>query len=439
MKSVFRILILLPVLVWQGCGQGSRDQVEQLNQVLHPLPDVSPLAYDNQVFTDLVPWESFEIIGMGEATHGTMEFVEFRQRLFRYLVEKHQCRILAYEYSYRKSLLVDDYIHYRHDGLDSLFRGDLWIQDNPALKQFILWMREYNAGKKAEEQLQFVGIDSQVDAMQLLEVLQQIEAYLPGIKINTELFPYNVPGKRKVKYPQMTKAEYLELSDAFSELEELVKGYIPRGTDKRGDATLEVAVELVRALQASHEFLYLYYAEGKNIRDLQLAENVLKLTGAGVATGPVALWAHNAHVACNPHYDPDGSPAMGWYLRDSLKEHYLSVATSFSRGQFTAVMLDSAGNDTPPLTCEISGEPPAGSLNALFHQARVPRFILNISRLDPEGSLYGYLDRERPMIGVGDLYLGSPELHFTDDRMINLVQCHDLLFYFQNTRPLIKN
>jgi hypothetical protein len=41
------------------------------------------------------------------------------------------------------------------------------------------------------------------------------------------------------------------------------------------------------------------------------------------------------------------------------------------------------------------------------------------------------------MIGVGDLYLGSPELHFTDDRIINLVRAHDLLFYYNQTRPLL--
>jgi erythromycin esterase-like protein len=410
---------------------------QELNRVIQALPDDSPLAYSDRLFDELGPWDSVEVVGMGEATHGTLEFVQLRQRLFRYLAENQHCRILAYEYSYRKSLLVDDYIHHRHGELDSLFTGDLWIQDNETLRHFIQWIREFNEGREEEDQVHFVGIDNQVDALQIPEVLEQIQGCLGDFEADLKLFPFNIPGKRQVDYQDMNRSEYDELGAAFSALEKQVEFHSRSLAHTSERSSHEVAFNLIRALRRSHEFLYLLYAEGRNIRDRQLAENVLRLVGGKAGTGPVALWAHNAHVAINPHYTPDGSPAMGWYLRDSLQKRYLSVATSFSLGQFTAVMMDSAGHDTAPLTCEIRQDPPAGSLNDLFHQALYAQFILNIRKLHPEGSLYRYLDKYRPMIGVGDLYLGSPELHFTDDRIINLARAHDLLFYFRDTGPLL--
>jgi len=436
MEQFCKYLFFILALVGTACNKNNRELVEDLDKVIRALPGQSPLEYSNQYLEDLLNWEDYSVIGLGEGTHGTLDFFELKQRLFRFLVEQHNCRTLAYEYSFRKSLLVNDYIQHRQDGLDSLFRGDLWIQDNDALRQFISWMRAFNDGRDEQDQISFIGIDNQIDALMIDEVLAQIESYLPGLGTDPELFPYNVPGKEELKYERMNEQQYGELTEAFLELRMQVQSHIlslkPQEKE-RGS----VALQLVSALQGSHDFLYLTGTEGKNIRDLQLAENVLEIPHARAGSGPVVVWAHNAHVACNPHYTSDGSPAMGWYLRDSLRERYLSVATSFSVGQFTAVMLDSAGNDTPPLTCQIRSDPPRESLNALFHQTRYQQFSLIMEDLNSDSLLYRFFNTERPMIGVGDLYLGSPEMHFTDDRIINLVKAHDLLFYYRDTRPLL--
>lgn len=437
MKGIGILWYLVLALAWQACHRPGNDLVECLNKEIAPLPEGLPQEYTDSYLEALVPWEKYTVIGLGEATHGTMDFFELKQRLFRFLAEQHQCRVLAYEYSYRKSLLVNDYIHHKVDCLDSLFQGDLWIQDNETVRQFIHWMREYNEGRDDHEQLSFIGIDMQLDAMMIDEVLEQILSYLPGLELDPDIFPYNVQGKKEVRYEDMNEVEYEEIKSAFLQLEKQVESHAFRLTRLQENYNAGLAINLVHSLLGSHEFLYLSYAEGKNIRDRQLAGNVLRILNSEDGEAPVVVWAHNAHVANNPHYTSDGSPAMGWYLRDSLKQKYLSVATSFSVGQFTAVMLDSAGNDTEPLTCSILQNPPEESLNALFHQAQHPQFSLNILDLDRQSPLCRFIDTERPMIGVGDLYLGSPELHFTNDRIINLAQAHDLLFYYRDTGPLL--
>ena len=108
-------MFLVHALAWQACHRPGNDLVECLNKEIAPLPEGLPQDYTDSYLEGLVPWEKYTVIGLGEATHGTKDFFELKQRLVRFMVEQHQCRVLAYEYSYRKSILVNDYIHHHVD------------------------------------------------------------------------------------------------------------------------------------------------------------------------------------------------------------------------------------------------------------------------------------------------------------------------------------
>lgn len=51
-----------------------------------------------------------DVIGMGEASHGTREFFRFKHRLFRYLVEEHGFRMLGLEANFAAMLDINDYV-----------------------------------------------------------------------------------------------------------------------------------------------------------------------------------------------------------------------------------------------------------------------------------------------------------------------------------------
>ena len=152
----------------------------------------------------------------------------------------------------------------------------------------------------------------------------------------------------------------------------------------------------------------------------------------------VAVWAQNAHIAKDPELYPEGKGggAMGIYLRDFLGKEYLSVATGFTKGKFKAVTSDSLGKDTKPFTFEIKENPPENSVNYLFDQLQYSNFVLNLDQLDRNTKLHNYLNELKPMLGVGDWYAGSPEFHYSGDRIINIIQAHDVLFYFTDTEPV---
>jgi erythromycin esterase len=49
-------------------------------------------------------------LGWGEASHGTREFFQFKHRLFRYLVEEHDIRMLGLETNFAALLDVNGYV-----------------------------------------------------------------------------------------------------------------------------------------------------------------------------------------------------------------------------------------------------------------------------------------------------------------------------------------
>ncbi|MFD0345734.1 erythromycin esterase family protein [Kitasatospora aburaviensis] len=51
-----------------------------------------------------------EVVGLGEATHGSHEFFAMKHRLFRYLVEEKGFTAFALETSWSSGLQIDEYV-----------------------------------------------------------------------------------------------------------------------------------------------------------------------------------------------------------------------------------------------------------------------------------------------------------------------------------------
>ncbi len=406
--------------------------IDELNELVKNFPDTTPLNFTEEFFHNLISWQNYDVIALGEGTHGTKEFCELKQRIFKYLVENHDFKILGYEYNFRKSIAINDYVINGTGNIDSIFQNESWIQNNSEVKQLIRWMNEYNKNRSLENKIRFIGIDNQLDAQTPIYLINYIKRFFPELALKSSLLLNQIEKLERISYHEMNNEEYLNRKNVFNQLLKQYEFYFNESYNIEPYQKLNV-IQLIKSIINSHEFLY-RLEKGENLRDKQLAENVINIF-SNLPEKKLVLWAHNAHVAKNPDYYGHQQPAMGWYLNKELKNKYLSIATSFSKGQFKAVMLDKEGNDTQPLTCVINTEPPSVSTNSIFVKMNRD-FALNVSSIDTSTQLYKYFDKIRPMIGIGDLYLGQPEKHFTNDRIINLIKAYDLIFYWNSTQPI---
>ena len=440
-QSFLPLVILL--FLFSSCNYSQNKEVtalQELNMNITQLPGISPLQYKDEVFRQFDSYfDNARIIGLGEDSHGVKEFFELKQRIFRYLVENHNCRALGFEYGFRfqKSLKIENYIASGKGDLDSILSGLHWIHRNQEFRGLIEWMRDYNKGLQKEDMIHFIGIDSQIDIWYLDELGRHFSQYDKELHKFVSDILDKLSKWGKIDHKSLKQEEYQKIKDLLASLKEKTLMFLSENpVSDENKMERDLLLHNIESHILSHENRYWMY-KNKSLRDSHMAEHVLWLKELIGNKAKAAVWAHNAHVANDPHYARDGSSAMGKYIKEKIGDNYLVIGTGFTEGRFVAVTEDYFGKDTTTIVWRLNILPPENSINYLLHQADYKDFILNIKGLSRTGILYEHINKERPFFGVGDFYSATyPEIHFAEDRIINLATAYDMIFYFSDTRPI---
>ena len=106
------------------------------------------------------------IVLLGEASHGTHDFYAMRAPITRRLIESHGVRAVAIEGDWPDARRVDRFV--RHlatndttvdEALGGFQRFPQWMWRNTVVRDFIGWLREWNADRPAQERCGFFGLD----------------------------------------------------------------------------------------------------------------------------------------------------------------------------------------------------------------------------------------------------------------------------------------
>lgn len=105
-----------------------------------------------------------EVVGVGESGHGSSGYLLGRLRLIRYLVEKHNFRMIALELGYKRADVINNYLNLCHQKKETITSYqaalgalDVDIYRNKEMAKTIHWLCEFN--KIAKESVVFHGID----------------------------------------------------------------------------------------------------------------------------------------------------------------------------------------------------------------------------------------------------------------------------------------
>lgn len=125
-----------------------------------------PLGTDDpeQDNSDLIPVLGMignaRVVGLGEGTHGTREFLRMKHRLIRALVEELGFRRIALETNLPETEALNRYIQTGEGDPRELLRGmRLWTWETEEVLGLVEWMRSYNASGKGPVEL--FGFDMQ--------------------------------------------------------------------------------------------------------------------------------------------------------------------------------------------------------------------------------------------------------------------------------------
>ncbi|WP_369372739.1 erythromycin esterase family protein [Promicromonospora sp. Populi] len=137
------------------------------------------------------------LLALGEPTHGAEAVLQQRNELFRQLVEQEGYRTIVLESDCLMGLIVDEYVTSTAGsaGLeldDVLARGFSHQWDAyPGNRELVRWMRAFNEGRPAADQVRFAGFDGPLEieaAASPRPVLTALHGYLSA-QVDATLLP----------------------------------------------------------------------------------------------------------------------------------------------------------------------------------------------------------------------------------------------------------
>ncbi|MEU2265080.1 erythromycin esterase family protein [Streptomyces olindensis] len=375
------------------------------------------------------------VVGMGEATHGSHEFLAMKDRVFRYLVEHRGFRTFALETAWSTGVRLDEYVVHGKGDPERIMREDFQYTYalNPTAEnlELVEWMRDYNR-RHPHDRVRFMGDDWGYTGPELYDrVTEYVARVRPDLSPRFDalyrgLRPAVPSGEYQKAYLARPLAERQDMAARTGRALALLEMLEPRGeAGRREFAEVLRHATVIDQTATGYGFDFddpRQVAEAMRWRDDVMADNIVwwhRHTGHRIL-----LAGHNNHIGYEPE-DPRVLPrTQGAFLRDRLGDGYVSVGLTFGRGSFKATDPE----EVHMLTHTV-GAPRPGSNEHTLDQVRYGRWVLDL-RTAP-GPARPWLAEARPTRSVGTSY--PEERNWFD---IALGRCYDVVIHQDRVRAV---
>ncbi len=159
-------VLLAAVLLTTACGvskkarQPTAGQLDALREYVYPLRTAVPDDGDDsdlEVLKTLLA--DATIVGLGEATHGTREIFQMKDRIVRYLAQNMDFDTFSIEAAMPEAYEVNRYTVDGEGTAAEWIKGmNFWTWSTEEVREMTEWMHRHNAG---EPRIAFTGFDVQ--------------------------------------------------------------------------------------------------------------------------------------------------------------------------------------------------------------------------------------------------------------------------------------
>lgn len=376
-------------------------------------PDDQPLATES--LTDAVT--DATVIGLGESSHGTREFVQFRHRLVRHLVRATGLRVVGLETNFAATLAVNEYV-LDGDGTAASALSQRPIHGNYQVEEmveFVEWVRSFNEGRPRGDRVRIHGFDVQHSSAAAERLKSFLERAAPETRsrLGSELEGLADPGLPNVSDDAALRSMLEARQQVVSVLREAFAASKATYVERTSRAEVSRARRLVWQLEQGRK-QFQAIADGRadhganvRIRDSAMAAQVqwlLRTTGRD----QIAIWGHNAHLTRGSFgggtvRHTQNIPSLGSNLASLDDLRYLSLGLCLGGGTVTAVHVPSG----EPREYDIE-DPPQGSVPWVFARVDAPRFFLDFGTVAENSELGKWLSSRPDQFDIVGGYRDSP-------------------------------
>ena len=245
------------------------------------------------------------LVCLGEASHGTHEFYQWRARASARLIVDKGFTWIGVEGDWPDCWRINEWVRGRADtDLDSrqllarFGRWPTWMWANEEVADFLTWLREHNAHVAAEHQVGFYGLDvySLWDSLRAINAWLEVHApeALPAARQAWQCFlpyaedPHHYAWSTRL-VPEQCEADVIELLGA-------VRAHASfTGPD---DDAFNAVVNAEVAAAAEHYYRTMVRGdrESWNVRDRHMAATVDRVAQHHGPESRGLVWEHNTHV-----------------------------------------------------------------------------------------------------------------------------------------------
>jgi erythromycin esterase len=294
-------------------------------------------------FSDLQPLKTLlndaKVVGLGETTHGTREFFQFKHRLLEFLVVEMNFTVFALESSFAACQPINDYILDGKGDRATVLTDQGYIPwDTEEFTDMLDWLRKYNQSVSSEKKAQFFGLDVWRNDVGRKEVLDFLAKVDPDRLTGTESM-FKDLAKEEAKWPmridEETKKTLVQMLPQFQGLIDhltLNKEKFVRSSSS-GEFT-----RILQFTQVMNQWLMANAADmlpepESNNRSIFMAENLMFLMDQAKPEAKFVIWAHNWHIGIRGFAN---EPNLGDCLREKYGDRYFAFGFEFNEGSYQA-------------------------------------------------------------------------------------------------------
>jgi erythromycin esterase-like protein len=394
--------------------RASGNLIDSLRSQLQPLGE--PGDYNSLL--DLIG--SARLALLGEASHGTKEFYRERIRITQRLIIEKGFTAVAVEADWPDAWRVNRYVRGLGDDADAAAalsgfqRFPSWMWRNTEVRDFIEWLRDYNAGRGRQKQVGFYGID----LYSLFGSIQAVLAYLDQTdpeaarraRARYACFDHAKEDSQAYGYGAsfgLSATCEDEVVQQLREMNRLAAHMQPIGAMERDEMFYaQQNARLVHNAEEYYRTMFRGRVSSWNLRDRHMVETLQALDHhLGEAGSPphIAVWAHNSHLgdASATEMGDIGEWNVGQLTRDQYGGDAALVGFSTHSGWVTAA----SEWDEPPQRKRVR-EGLAASWEDVFHQTGTDRFLLTLRE---NSGLRPLVSERRLQRAIGVIYRPETE------------------------------
>jgi erythromycin esterase-like protein len=376
---------------------------------------------------------------LGEASHGTSEYYQWRAAISQRLIREKGFSFIAVEGDWPDCYRANRYVKGFHDSgtdaqevLEAFVRWPTWMWANEEVVNLAEWLRRHNEGLKEHKKVGFYGLD----VYSLWDSLYAILGYLR--KSDPSLLPaarralicFQPYGEDVQQYARATALVPTSCEDEVIDLLRALRAKEQQYFDGREEYfTAEQNALVVKNAEAYYRAMVRGGPESWNIRDWHMTDTLERLMRHHGPSAKAIVWEHNTHIGDARYTDmaDEGMVNVGQLVRERhSREGVFLVGFGSHRGSVIA-----AKDWEAPI--ENMRVPPAreGSWEDVLHRTGGANKLLLLD----EVRTVDEFNSERGHRAIGVVY--HPEYEqFGNYVPTVLPRRYDAFCYFDETRAL---